>query len=228
MDDFFPTGSTTQTIAQRSAAQVAANAPAQQGTALNTDFETFLKMLTTQMKNQDPLDPLDSTQFATQLATFSSVEQQVMTNDLLTNLATQMGALGVAQISGWIGRDATAIMPVEFDGSPITLTTQAARQADSAQLVVRNASGVELQRLDIPTTRQEYDWAGLSEDGTPLASGTYDISVDSFSGDQLIASDPVAVHSRIVEVRNEGGASVLVMASGQQVASTDIKALLEG
>ena len=45
---------------------------------LSSDFETFLKMLTTQMQNQDPLNPVDSTDYATQLATFSSVEQQVL------------------------------------------------------------------------------------------------------------------------------------------------------
>ena len=49
--------------------------------ALSSDFETFLKMLTVQMENQDPLNPVDSADFAVQLATFSSVEQQVLTND---------------------------------------------------------------------------------------------------------------------------------------------------
>jgi flagellar basal-body rod modification protein FlgD len=82
---------------------------------LSSDFETFLKMLTTQMESQDPLNPMDSAEFATQLATFSSVEQQVMTNDLLTGLNDQIGALGMAQLSGWIGMEARAEMPVAYD-----------------------------------------------------------------------------------------------------------------
>jgi flagellar basal-body rod modification protein FlgD len=61
------------------------------GAKISSDFETFLKMLTVQMQNQDPLNPVDSSDYATQLATFSGVEQQVQTNDLLRSLAGQMG-----------------------------------------------------------------------------------------------------------------------------------------
>lgn len=53
--------------------------------SLSSDFEVFLQMLTAQMKYQDPLNPVDSTDYATQLATFSGVEQAVLTNDLLKN-----------------------------------------------------------------------------------------------------------------------------------------------
>ncbi|MFV2001871.1 MAG: flagellar hook capping FlgD N-terminal domain-containing protein, partial [Paracoccaceae bacterium] len=60
--------------------------PPEEPANVNSDFETFLKLLTTQLKNQDPLKPVDSSDFAVQLATFSSVEQQVKTNDLLTSL----------------------------------------------------------------------------------------------------------------------------------------------
>ena len=62
------------------------NPPAR--SALASDFDTFLRMLTTQMQNQDPLNPIDSTDYATQLATFSGVEQQVRTNSLLADLGT--------------------------------------------------------------------------------------------------------------------------------------------
>jgi flagellar basal-body rod modification protein FlgD len=68
-----------------SAATSSAVAPADNGSGakISSDFETFLKMLTVQMQNQDPLNPVDSSDYATQLATFSGVEQQVQTNDLL-------------------------------------------------------------------------------------------------------------------------------------------------
>ena len=56
---------------------------------VSSDFETFLKMLTVQMQNQDPLNPVDSSDYAIQLATFSGVEQQVKTNDLLASLGQQ-------------------------------------------------------------------------------------------------------------------------------------------
>ena len=69
------------------------------GGGITSDFTTFLKMLTTQMQNQDPLNPIDSTDYAAQLATFSGVEQQVRTNSLLADLGTQFGLMGMAQLA---------------------------------------------------------------------------------------------------------------------------------
>ncbi|NNF91122.1 MAG: flagellar hook assembly protein FlgD, partial [Boseongicola sp.] len=89
--------------------------------ALSSDFETFLLMLTTQMQNQDPLNPIESQDFAVQLATFSGVEQQVLSNELLETLATGMGLSGMSQLAGWVGMEARVTAPAAFDGTPITL-----------------------------------------------------------------------------------------------------------
>src|SRR6056297_3909166 len=85
---------------------VAAPEPRAGAEALSSDFETFLLMLTTQMQNQDPLNPLESSEFAVQLATFSGVEQQVKTNDLLGSLLSGLASSGMAQMASWIGREA--------------------------------------------------------------------------------------------------------------------------
>ncbi len=77
-----------------------------QGALLSSDFQTFLKMLTTQARNQDPLNPMDSSDYAQQLATFSGVEQQVRTNTLLESLAAQLGGGGLTQYASWVGMEA--------------------------------------------------------------------------------------------------------------------------
>ena len=59
---------------------------------ISSDFETFLKMLTAQISNQDPLNPIDASDYSTQLATFSGVEQQVLTNDLLRQIQNKLTA----------------------------------------------------------------------------------------------------------------------------------------
>lgn len=207
-------------------------APAQPGqvggqgtTALASDFETFIKMLTVQMQNQDPLNPVEATDFAVQLATFSTVEQQVQTNQLLTTLGSQLGALSVAQLTGWIGMSARAEMPVHFDGAPVTLTTKGSSLADRAELVVRNAAGAEVQRQVIDPARGEFEWVGVSDSGSPLPSGQYSITVESFSRNEVIATNPVEVHAKIIEARNENGTPVLVMDSGQEVGSANILGL---
>ena len=81
----------TQTFGSRSQSNSAANAA---GT-ISSDFETFLRLLTTQMQNQDPLNPMESTEFASQLAQFSAVEQQVRSNELLVGLQAGLQTLGL-------------------------------------------------------------------------------------------------------------------------------------
>lgn len=203
----------------------AASATSQNGSAVNSDFETFIKMLTVQMQNQDPLNPIESADFAVQLATFSTVEQQVQTNVLLSNLGNQIGALSVAQLSGWVGMDARAEMPVIFNDSPINLTLRNSELADTAQLVVRNQQGNEIQRMDVPIEGGDYVWAGMDNFGNPLPAGTYTITTESFSQGDMIASNPVEVHARIVEARNDNGQPVLVMEDGQEVGSSQILGL---
>jgi len=119
--------------------------PTNQG-VISSDFETFLKMLTAQMENQDPLDPMDSADYATQLATFSGVEQQVLTNDLLQVLSGQFAVSGMAQMASWVGKEARAPVAGYFDGAPITVAPNPASIADRVELVVRDADGTEVQR----------------------------------------------------------------------------------
>ncbi len=86
---------------------------------LSSDFETFLQMLTAQAKYQDPLEPIDSSAYAAQLAQFSMVEQQVQSNELLANLAEQLGGSNMAGMANWIGMEARTTEPAFFEGSPI-------------------------------------------------------------------------------------------------------------
>ena len=112
-------------IFQMTAPAVTAPPPANDVTAataqVNSDFEMFLKMLTAQMRYQDPLNPVDSTDYATQLATFSGVEQAVLTNDLLKSLGAQMSVNGLTDMAAWVGKEARVAAPAYFDGEPIAL-----------------------------------------------------------------------------------------------------------
>ena len=193
--------------------------------ALSSDFETFLKMLTAQMRNQDPLNPVESADFAVQLATFSNVEQQVRTNQLLESLGDRMGAVGMAQLSGWVGMEARAQVPVQFNGTPVPLTLTPDKLADAAQLVVSDANGTEVQRIDVAPQNGPVLWAGVDARGVPLPDGRYTVEVASFTKGQHVSDSPVDVHGKIVEARNAGGEITLVMEGGQQVAADKILSL---
>ncbi|MDG1170843.1 MAG: flagellar hook capping FlgD N-terminal domain-containing protein [Sulfitobacter sp.] len=156
-----------------------ANSGAQTSGVLSSDFETFLKMLTAQARYQDPLEPIDSSEYAAQLAQFSMVEQQVKSNDLLSALAQQMGAGNMTQTASWIGMEALTNVPTYFDGRPIELTPNPAAAADQVALVVRDSNGAEVQRLPLPVSAEPVTWAGVSDDGSPFPNGTYRFDIES-------------------------------------------------
>ena len=178
--------------------------------SITSDFDTFLQLLTAQLENQDPLNPLESTEFATQIATFSGVEQQVLTNDLLADLTSALGASEIGQLAGWVGMEARAAMPVYFDGAPITLAPKPPAGADAMALLVQDENGAVVQRLSLPVSTDQVEWAGTTTDGGPLPTGTYSFLLESSADDAVIATDKVEVYATVREARTEGGQAFLV------------------
>jgi len=182
-------------------------------------------MLTAQMRNQDPLNPVESADFAVQLATFSNVEQQVRTNQLLESLGDRMGEMGMSQLSGWVGMEARAEVPMQYDGTPVTLSLTPDKLADAAQVVVSDANGTVVQRIDVDPQVGQAIWTGVDAAGVPLPEGRYSAELASFNNGQHLSDSPVQVHGRILEARNTDGQVTLVMDGGQEVASEKILGL---
>jgi flagellar basal-body rod modification protein FlgD len=202
-----------------------ASAAAEDKTVITADFQTFLQLLTTQMRNQDPLNPMESQEFATQLATFSGVEQQVRTNQLLETLSNGFGTLGMGQLGSWIGMEAMVQAPANFDGTPITFQANPASGASRMDLVVTNQSGAVMQRIPIPVTDAPMEWSGTDGQGRPLPLGTYEFTVDSWSGDELLDSSPATIRATIEEAQLENGLIYVTLNGGTRVASDDVLGL---
>ncbi len=219
--------STTNHTATQISAQTGAKPGAEprQGTLINSDFQTFLVMLTTQMQNQDPLNPIQSSDYAAQLATFSGVEQQVKTNTLLESLSAQLGLSGMAQMASWVGMEARVTAPVMFDGAPLTLYPAPAEGADQTVLVVLNASGQEVARQQIAVSGDPVTWAGTDAAGTPLAAGSYAFRLEHYASGELTGTTAVEAYGRVDEVRAGADGAVLVLQGGANVAPADIRAL---
>lgn len=190
-----------------------------------SDFTTFLKMLTTQMQNQDPLNPIDSADFAVQLATFSGVEQQVQTNQLLSNLAGQFSLMGMAQLSGWVGQEARTGSDVWYDGNAVTLTPTSAPGADNLVLTVRDSTGALVSRETVPLGSRTYDWLGADAAGDRLPVGRYQLQLESRLGDEVIRTEPVQSYAPIEEARRDGDQITLILRGGIAVSASDVTAL---
>lgn len=215
----------SQTAGAANGQTTTSSAAAPKKAEISSDFETFLKMLTVQMQNQDPLNPVDSSDYAVQLATFSGVEQQVQTNDLLKGLAEILGTNGMAQMAGWVGKEARAPAAAYFDGDPITLAPNPVASADRAQVVVRNSSGQEVERFDVPVSAEPVTWSGLNAEGFPRDLGLYNFEVVSFVGGEALAQDPVEVYSTVTEVRSQGGETILILKGGVAISASQVSAL---
>jgi len=192
---------------------------------IDADFDLFLQMLTAQAKYQDPLDPMDNSEYATQLATFSGVEQAVLTNDLLLDLTTQLSGGSLADMAALVGKEALAPVPAYFDGAPLTLTPKPTVIGDETALIVSDLDRNILQRQVIPANSETVTWAGVDENGEPMASGLYQFSVETTSFGEVIATDPIEVYTRINEVRFDNGSTTLLLEGGASVDSNDITSL---
>lgn len=212
------------TITTTSAA-VSSGQTSQSAAAITSDFTTFLKMLTVQMQNQDPMNPIDSADYAVQLATFSGVEQQVQTNKMLGELAGQFSLMGMAQLAGWVGQEARSTAPVAFNGTAITLQPEPDAGADAAVLVVKNADGDTVARETVPLTDQVYQWVGTDATGAPLPTGQYSLTLESTLKGEVLSTSPVPAYAKITEARRDGSNIILVLQGGVEVAASDVTAL---
>ena len=220
--------STNTTAAQSAFAQAATGRTGgtEARTVISSDFETFLKMLTVQMENQDPLNPMDSSEYAMQLATFSSVEQQVLTNDLLQAMSQQLGVAGLTQVSGWVGQRALVQVPVEAGRDPLTVVANTVTYADRADLVVTGRDGRELERWPITVPGGEIGWS--PSEGSGAAAQAVSFAVESFSDGASLGLNPASVYAPVREVRMENGVPVIVVPGGASVPSTRVTALRAG
>lgn len=189
---------------------------------ISSDFQTFLRMLTVQMQNQNPLEPIEASDFAVQLATFSGVEQQVRTNDLLTQLSSRMG---LAEMAGWIGREALTSAPVYLDGTPRRLVPPEMPEADRAELVLTDRAGREVTRraIDPRATEILFEMPHETDGGVPR--GHYAVKVESFRGSVSLGAEPALSYARINEARNDQGAMLLVLEGGHLIDSAQVMGL---
>jgi len=189
---------------------------------LSSDFEVFLKMLTAQAEYQNPLEPIDSSAYAAQLAQFSMVEQQVTTNDLMEQMLSTLGANDMAGAANWIGMDALVQGPARYTGDGITLSPNPPATADEITLIATNAQGTEVDRQSIPVGTEPFVWNGRKSDGSSVPHGEYSFQIESKANGQILLTEPALAYSRVTEARIENGTMLLALDSGYMIAANNV------
>jgi len=162
------------------------------GSSLTTDttlagnFQTFLTLLTTQLQNQNPLDPLDTNQFTSQLVEFASVEQQLKTNDTLTTLVSLSQSAQSTQALTYVGK--TAVV----DGSTTTMNNSSASwnlgvsKNSTVSLSIANSTGQTVFSGNYSVSagnNQSFTWDGKGTDGTKWPDGKYTLTATAADSD---------------------------------------------
>lgn len=199
--------------------------PSEAKANISSDFETFLKMLTVQMQNQDPLNPVEASEFAVQLATFSSVEQQVLTNDLLGALVTRSGA-GLDSLADWVGMEVRVPGRTSFRGASIPVWAEPAPGSDRAYLVARDSRGNEITRSAISGDGGRIDWTGGLPTGGSVLHGPYAFEVESQAADGTVIDRQAAeIYTKVVEVQATSRGPQLVTVGGDLFPASAVTAL---
>lgn len=144
------------------------------------NFETFLTLLTTQLKNQNPLDPLDTNEFTQQLVQFSGVEQAVKTNQNLETLTKLSAANAITNAVGYIGKEVVASnSTVELSGGRATWEFQTTGTSPAATFTVTDQSGAPVwsETRSVSQGMGSFSWDGRTSAGTTAPPGAYTLSV---------------------------------------------------
>jgi len=157
------------------------NATNKSSKAIAENFDQFLQILTTQLKNQNPLDALDTNQFTQQLVQFAGVEQQIQTNDNLTALLATNVAATVTTALSFVGATVTA------DGATTSLKNGKASwnldaaRSGTATITIFDASGNQVYTTTktLSAGEQGFDWDGKTASGTAAPDGQYQIVVSA-------------------------------------------------
>lgn len=181
------------------------------GSALSqssADFNMFLKMLTTQMQNQDPLSPMDTSQYTQQLVQYSQVEQTIQQTETLKSILGRLGTQDMAQASGFIGKQAQFNSAVSglSASSPASWTYSFGRPAASVLATVTNAAGkvVDQRILDAGSASGNFTWDG-KVNGVQAAPGAYTLSIQGADNQGTVLPATITSNGTINEVVSGDG-----------------------
>ena len=194
---------------------------------LSGNFNTFLTLLTTQLQNQDPLNPMDSSQFTQQLVMFSQVEQQIDTNNNLQTLIAMNQSNTLSNATTYLGKSITVTtgngalqdgactwryaLGSDAANSTITVT-------DSNNQVVYSGQG------ETSSGGHDFTWNGENSAGTQLPDGVYKLSVAATAADGSTVQSAIAFQGIVTEV-NMTGSEPLLMVGPMGVPLSQVSAV---
>jgi len=186
---------------------------------MGSEYNSFIKLLTAQVRNQDPLSPMDSTQFVEQLATFSSLEQLVNSNTALASIASMISDLNGLMASQWLGEEVTfASSWMPYTGNPATYSYEAPQGTTKSVLTVKDADGNAVWTETLDPEKTVFSWNGqLTSGGVATEDKMYEFVIDYYEDNAFKGTAVPNVITKVTDIVSEGGTLRLGTTSGLTV-----------
>lgn len=184
---------------------------------LAESFDTFLALLTTQLKNQDPLSPLDSNQFTQQLVSMTQVEQQLLTNDLLKSLVSNT-TNGVATAVSLIGKEVrAATVDAKLQNGKAEWIYTLPRDANDVKIEVVDSTGKTVRTLapeeakGLKAGDHKVTWDGKDANGVKLPDGLYGLKVTAKDASYAAVPATVSIQGMVTGVEQSNGETLITV-----------------
>lgn len=195
---------------------------------LTADFNTFLKLLTTQLQYQDPLDPMDTSEYTQQLVSYSQVEQAIQQTSRLDAILARLSSQDLASASNYIGRDVSAPQPVitlGADGDAQWYYNLGANAAET-KISILNKNGIAVRTFDGETAagRHEFVWDGTDGNGNRLPEGIYGLKVEAKTASGQSIDGEVGTFGTVTGVEQLAG-DIILNLGATKIRALDVAAI---
>lgn len=206
------------------------NTKATSGSAISADQDKFMTLLITQLKNQDPLNPLDNAQVTSQLAQLNTVTGINKLNDTLETLKTDLAASQSAQAVNMINHGVLAAgTSMQVSEGKAVFGVEVGSFADQVQVDIKNASGKVVHSLTMNSVEAgvlPLAWDGTLSDGTTAADGTYTLAVTATTGGNALTDTKALAFGTVASVSTGPAGAKLNVPGLGQLTMDDIKQVL--
>lgn len=194
---------------------------------LANNFQTFLTLLTTQLKNQNPLDPLDTNQFTQQLVQFAQVEQQMKANDQLSSLVSMEKSAQATTALAYVGQTVVVDGATTALGSSGATWSLTSPKPASVSVTVKDSKGQTAYTgtFSVNAGTQGFTWDGIGTDGTKWPAGNYTLSLSAKDASAQAVSVSTEIQAPVDSVDLTQQPPVLSI-SGQNFTMDKIKRII--
>ncbi len=194
--------------------------------SLNTSYQTFLTLLTTQLKNQDPSSPMDPDTFTTELVQMTGVQQQLLSNQLLQQLVNASPSQGVTSDVGLIGQTVSASTPsATLSNGSATWNYTLPTSVTNATVTVSDSTGAVVYSGAAPSFASgahSFTWNGQTNQGTQEPNGgTYTLTMSATNTSGTTLTPTIGVSGTATSVQNTAGTTTVTV-DGVQVPVSSV------